>query len=218
MRLNLKSRIATLLRPNGKVAFLNRIKENGSFFDVGCGNNSPVKVNSLRPDLKYLGLDIGMYNQKEGFAEYIDQVMFTSAEGFAESIEQFNGQFDGILCAHNLEHCNDYKRVANAMCRALKPNGIMYLAFPCEESIDFPKRTGTLNFYDDSTHLNLIPFEAFKTQLNNNGVEILFATKNHKPKFLAFLGFLFEPISRRNKRCLPHGLTWAYYGFESIKY
>ena len=39
------------------------------------------------------------------------------------------------------------------MCISLKKGGILYMAFPCEESITFPSREGTLNFYDDPTHV-----------------------------------------------------------------
>jgi hypothetical protein len=47
----------------GRTTFLKSLKENASVLDVGCGNNSPIYFKSLRPDFRYIGIDVGDYNQ-----------------------------------------------------------------------------------------------------------------------------------------------------------
>ena len=59
------------------------------------------------------------------------------------------------------------------MCISLKQDGILYMAFPCEESVTFPSREGTLNFYDDPTHINIPIFDDILDQIKSNNLEIL---------------------------------------------
>ena len=41
--------------------------------DVGCGNNSPRIAKSIRPDIYYVGVDVGDYNQENGSIECADE-------------------------------------------------------------------------------------------------------------------------------------------------
>lgn len=202
-----------ILRPKGKIAFLRRLKSNAKLLDVGCGNNSPFKTKKILPQCEYVGLDIEDYNQAK--PNMADQYLLTKPERFAATIQQLENQFDVVISAHNLEHCDQREETLNAMLAALKKNGWLYLAFPCEASIHFPKRYGTLNYYDDYTHQLTPPdFESIITLLKKNGFEILYATKNYRPLLLRVVGFLIEPLSRYKKKAMRG--TWEYYGFESI--
>ena len=88
------------------------------------------------------------------------------------------------------------------------------MAFPCEESIGFPKRRGTLNFYDDETHSWLPKWETVMTAISAAGFSIDFASRRYRPFGLAAMGFLFEPLSAKLRKA--NGATWALYGFESV--
>lgn len=215
-QLTLKDKLAIILKPNGKAGFLHSIVKNGKIFDIGCGNNSPKYVKHKRPDLHYTGLDIGVYNQVSDFQNYTDQLIMTSPENFDKEIAKFNNEFDAIISAHNLEHCDDYKKVVIAMIGALKPGGKLYMAFPCEKSVNFPGRKGTLNFYDDDTHKNIIKYDEIIDLVKTNGLSIDFTAKQYKPILLAFLGLLLEPISIIRKKVMPLGSTWALWGFETV--
>lgn len=72
-------------------------------------------------------------------------------EEFALAISEFGGM-DAVVSLHNIEHCDDPAAVLAAIGRALVPGGRLYLALPCEASARFPRRRGTLNFFDDTTH------------------------------------------------------------------
>ena len=101
------------------------------------------------------------------------------------------------------------------MMSVLKVGGKIYLSFPCEQSVFFPKRDGTLNYYDDSTHKLTPPsFEKVGALMKKNEFEIIYSTRNYKPRILWFLGLLNEPISRYKGRNLVG--TWEFHGFESI--
>ncbi len=212
----IKANLIRIVIPRGKFSFVQSLPQGAKLFDIGCGNNSPEKIARLRPDLDYKGIDIGEYNQSENYDQYKENVIMSTPERFAQDIAQFDGEFDAVLSAHNLEHCNDYKAVVSAMIQALKPGGQLYTSFPSEKTANLPSREGTLNFYDDDTHLNLIPYDEYLQSLMDQGMSIDYAIKNHRPTLPAIIGGALEPISRLRKKNMPHGTTWAYYGFETI--
>jgi SAM-dependent methyltransferase len=201
------------LRSRGKIAFIASLNPNCKILDVGCGNNSPYLVKSLLPQCDYTGIDIGDYNQlSSGFA---DRYIITSPADFSKSISELAGQFDAVICSHNLEHCNDRIATLLAMLHSLKPGGRIYLSFPSEQSLLFPKRRGTLNYNDDATHKNLPPdFRVVKELIELHDFYFDFTTINYRPLILRIVGLIFEPISSLFGKVILG--TWEYYGFETI--
>jgi SAM-dependent methyltransferase len=214
--LRIKNIISKLIQPKGKYSFVDSIVRNGKVLDVGCGNNSPSMVKTLRPDIYYVGLDIGIYNQTNDHTKYADEFIVTNPEDFHLKIVSYSNTFDSVISTHNLEHCIDFVNVTLAMIKSLKEGGTLYASFPSEDSVRFPHRCGTLNFYDDDSHRNLISFSSFISILKENGMDILFATKRYRPPILFLCGLLYEPISRLSNKQAPAGATWALYGFETI--
>ena len=203
------------IKPRGKQSFIDSVVKNGKLLDVGCGNNSPYYVKTLRPDIHYTGLDIGIYNQTSDHSAYANEFILTDPEGFHGKIQERPNEFDAVVCAHNLEHCNDYMAVTLAMIQSLKAGGTMYISFPCEASVRFPKRAGSLNFYDDDSHRNLIPYAVFLPALKQHGMETLFAAQRYRPLIPFLAGVVLEPLSMLLKRQIPLA-TWALYGFETV--
>lgn len=200
----------------GKAPFVRGIPHQGRVLDVGCGNNSPEWFRQARPDLYYVGIDVGDYNHANDPSRFADEYIVCSPLEFAERIALFKGSMDAVVSHHNLEHCNDPDAVLSAMVSALKPGGKLYLAFPCEESVSFPKRGGCLNFYDDSSH-NVIPsWTKTLKVLEDAECRLEFSAKRYRPFPLFWQGLFFEPVSMFRKHVLPHGATWALYGFESV--
>ena len=215
-RLKIKCSIYKGINPHQKLCYIDSIVQNGKLFDIGCGNNSPYIVKTIRPDIYYVGLDIGVYNQTHVPSQYANEFIITEASRFHEKIAEFPDTFDSVISTHNLEHCDDYEKVTLAMLRSLKKGGTIFISFPSEESIRFPHRRGTLNFYDDSTHKNIIPYSSFISLLKQNGMNILFSRKRNRPFIPFIIGLLCEPFSRFFDKPAPAGGTWALYGFETI--
>ena len=202
-----------LLRNRGKHKFISNLNPEASILDVGCGNNSPYLIKSMLPRSTYTGLDIGDYNQiKPNIAnEYI----LTTSENFTNEIKKNICRYDAVISSHNIEHCDDRLGTFIAMLESLKVGGHLYISFPCEQSVSFPSRDGTLNYYDDKTHKQIPPdFDAFLNILKAKNFAIEFSVKNYRPYILWALGMLLEPYSKITNR--TNSLTWAYYGFESI--
>jgi SAM-dependent methyltransferase len=207
--------IKRLLQTKGKVAFLDRIKKNGKLLDVGCGNNSPYRIKCQRPDLYYIGLDIENYNQNTSPNRVADSYVLTSSENFPHEIWKLKDQLDAVISAHNLEHCDKPVDVLRAMVSSLKEGGRLYLSFPCEQSVFFPPRRGTLNFYDDLTHKQMPNLEEVRSLIEAEGLQIDFLAGHYRPHILKAGGMLLEPFAQFFNRTIP-GFTWSFYGFESI--
>jgi len=203
-----------VLNQKYKPDFILQLPRDAKVLDVGCGNNSAQSTKKLRPDIYYVGLDIGDYNQKDSPANHADEYIITSSQMFAEEIEKKPEIFAAVISSHNLEHCERPERVLSAMCRCLAPGGQLYLAFPSEASVNFPRRSGTLNFYDDDTHREVPRFLQVIERIQAAGLKIEFSAKQYRPPYKYLRGLLNEPRSAAKKRV--YSGTWALYGFESI--
>ena len=207
--------LVSWLRPRGKLAFLKSLPPGARVLDVGCGNNSPRDAKVLRPDLVYTGLDIGDYNQQDSI-RYADAYILVSPAEFAGAICAHGGLMDAVVSSHNLEHCDDPVAVLDAMVAALRPGGRLFLAFPCEESVRFPRRRGSLNFFDDGSHTAIPDWKQVLNTLRTRGVTLDYVCKRYRPTLPASLGLALEPLGWLLRRNMPGGSTWALYGFESI--
>ena len=96
----------------------------------------------------------------------------------------------------------------------VKKGGKIFLSFPTEKSINFPKRPA-LNYYTDKTHKSTPPKSKYViNELKKNNFEILFFKKRYRPIIFFLIGLILEPISIITKRCLKG--TWELYGMETI--
>jgi len=205
-----------LCKPKGRQAFLLAQMPGFTLLDVGCGNDSPALTKAVRPDCRYLGIDVADYNLSARSKQLADIYRVVPAEGFADAIAEFEGSVDAVVSWHNLEHCNDPKGVLRAMCRALRPGGALYLSFPSKASTGFPSRRGTLNFFDDPTHKQPPDVNDVLALLHAEGVEVTFLARRYRPLVPTVIGLLLEPVSALTRRLMPFGSTWAFYGFEVV--
>lgn len=202
-----------LINRHDKGAFLHQLKPSAQILDVGCGNNSPFYTKNILPMCDYTGLDIDDYNQSQ--PNVADHYIITTADKFAESIANFNGVFDAVISTHNLEHCDERNNTLNAMLGAVRLGGQIYMTFPCEKSVEFPSRPGTLNYYDDPTHKEVPPnFDQLISTIKSRGFKIEFAARRYKPFFFWLAGFFNEKKSVASNKVFIS--TWAYYGFEAV--
>ena len=204
-----------LLRPKGRYSFLNKIPKNSKILDVGCGNNSAFKTKVLLPNSYYVGIDIQDYANKLDSNIYADKYVLTDPKNFTKEIISINEKFDAVISSHNLEHCDDRYGTLDAMLDKLNKKGKIYLSFPSEKSLNFPKRLGCLNYYDDPTHKDLPPdFNLILELMKKKSLKIIFCDSSYKPFFLNLIGNITEIFSAYTKK-ITYGV-WEKWGFESI--
>ena len=194
--------------------FVKSLPKNARVLDVGCGNNSPTKIKLMRPDVYYVGIDVANYRQPDVAIAYGDEYKIVTPGDFAAEIANRKGAFDAVISSHNIEHCDQPSEVLEAMVNALGPGGRLYFSFPSAASVNFPHRTGTLNFYDDPTHKTLPDGPALVSALEAKGATVEYCAFRYRPPLYWLLGLLLEPVSAISKRVLRG--TWAFYGFETI--
>lgn len=207
---------ATVLRRRGKAAFILGLPQGGKVLDVGCGNASASYIKSLRPDIYYVGIDVGNYHQTPDSMSQMDEYLVSDAREFADTIAGLGPRFDAVISNHNLEHCDDQSSTLRAMAAVLKGRGKLYLAFPSEATENFPRRDGTLNFYDDDTHQAVPSWTDVLTELRSAGLTVDIARRRYRPPLLFVAGALLEPWSALNRRIDCWGASWAFWGFESV--
>lgn len=173
----------------GKQTFLLLLRgKKAKILDVGCGNNSPTLTKQLCPDAYYVGVDVGNYNNSPKSIALADEYQVFQSERFAEGIRHLNGSFDAVISSHNLEHCNHPEETLKAMCAKLKSGGKLFLSFPNSESVHFPHREGTLNFYDDPTHIYVPEMEQVLKWLKKEGMQEVKAIKGYQPLYYWIMG------------------------------
>lgn len=212
----LRAKLSAILRKNGKFSLLNNIRKqnpNPFILDIGCGNESVIKTKSIIPNCFYVGIDIYQKNHEQ-FSK-ADKMYFTKPEKFADKLTEIPYKFDVVISSHNLEHCNNRSKTFRTMLSKIKKYGFLYLSFPCEQSVHFPSRRGTLNYCDDKTHVYPPPsFQKLIIELKEKKFQILYSSQRYRPWILFICGLFIEVVSFLLNKTMRG--TWELYGFESI--
>jgi SAM-dependent methyltransferase len=162
-------------RINFKHSFIRRSigKENFALLDVGAGNHSATKITSLFPNCVYYGLDLNKEysNSKEDFAVMKDfyELDLTKLD-YAKVPDHF---FDMIVMTHVIEHLHNGDAVLPLLLTKLKPNGKFFIEYPGIKSTKLPSMHGTLNYYDDPTHVRIYSVEELSKIFLANNCEII---------------------------------------------
>jgi 2-polyprenyl-3-methyl-5-hydroxy-6-metoxy-1,4-benzoquinol methylase len=206
-------KLKAFLNRYSKTNFIYNIPKFGNVLDVGCGNDSPYRLKLIRSDLHYTGIDI--YDLNTISSKKAADIFIKSDElNFNNDLIKL-GKYDSIICSHVIEHVKEYAPLITIMIDKLKDGGQLYLSYPTLNSTNFPSRKGTLNFYDDNTHISIINSEIIKEILKKSNCKYKLIISN-KPRILWLIGLILEPYSIIINRNAPFGTTWAYYGFEDI--
>jgi len=140
-----------------KFAFTDKHVGNNTFnlLDIGAGNHSASLTKKLFPNCRYYGVDLDKFYNN-------DEADFKCMEAFYEmNLDdlQFDAipqsHFDVILLNHVIEHLQNGEEAIKALVPKLKTGGMIYIEFPGFRSTQLPRMKGTLNFYDDDTHIHI---------------------------------------------------------------
>ncbi|MBS1918455.1 MAG: class I SAM-dependent methyltransferase [Bacteroidetes bacterium] len=144
-----------------------------SLLDVGSGNHSASRITALFPHCKYYGIDREKtYNNDEkDFAAMSDfYELDLTALNFSTIPDNF---FDGIWMAHVIEHLHNGDAVLPGLLQKLKSGGYFYIEYPGAKSTRLPSMKGTLNFYDDDTHVRIYSVNELRKIFEDNGCTVL---------------------------------------------
>ena len=206
----LKDSVRNIINPYNFDTFLRGLPKDSIILDVGCGNNSPMRVKKILPNSHYIGIDIQNYNQKS--VDLADEYYVVDKSEFNNKINSFKN-IDVVISYHNLEHVDNRKLTLNAMKACLKKNGLIYIVTPSEKSIYFPSRKGTLNYFDDNSHKEKpVSFNWIIGELKNDRFEIIKSIKEYKPIWYYTIGLLKEFTKPKQTTYY----SWCFYGFEAI--
>ncbi len=180
--------------------------------DVGAGSHSATITKHWLPECNYTGIDIpGSYNNDETDFKAMDE--FIAMDLTQLEFEKIpENKFDMIVMSHVIEHLRNGDKVIAGLISKLKKNGIIYLEFPSERSVNFPSKKETLNFYDDPTHCRIFSVKEVSKILVENKLNIL--SSGVRRQFMNIFLMPFKIVYQTlTKGYVRGGVYWDYYGF-----
>lgn len=141
--------------------------------DIGAGNASASKTKLLFPNCVYYGLDLNKdYGNTEADFKLMEDFyeMDLTQLDFSPLPDHF---FDAIWIVHVIEHLHNGDAVIEGLLKKLKVGGYLYVEYPGEKSKSLPSMTGTLNYYDDATHVRLYSIPELKNLFERNHCKVL---------------------------------------------
>jgi trans-aconitate methyltransferase len=200
-----------------KYRFLNKLFKQGEFvlLDIGAGNHSASKTKKWFPNCEYHGLDLNKnYNNDENDFKLMQSFYELNLEELnLDSVP--NANFDFIMMAHVIEHLKNGDQVLVKLLAKLKPGGYLYVEYPGIKSTQLPRMKGTLNFFDDDTHVRVYSLtELYNLFLKNNTEIIKGGTRKYIPNILMMPFKVIHNLIKYGK-ILP-SIFWDFFGFAEF--
>jgi trans-aconitate methyltransferase len=200
-----------------KYRFLNKLFKQGEFvlLDIGAGNHSASKTKKWFPNCEYHGLDLNKnYNNDENDFKLMQSFYELNLEDLnLDSVP--NAHFDFIMMAHVIEHLKNGDQVLVKLLAKLKPGGYLYVEYPGIRSTRLPRMKGTLNFFDDDTHVRVYSLtELYNLFLKNNTEIIKGGTRRYMPNILMMPLKVIHNLIKYGK-ILP-SIFWDFFGFAEF--
>ena len=200
-----------------KYRFLNKLFKQGTFvlLDIGAGNHSASKTKKWFPNCEYHGLDLNKnYNNDENDFKLMKSFYELNLEDLnLDSVP--NAHFDFIMMAHVIEHLKNGDQVLVKLLAKLKPGGYLYVEYPGIRSTRLPRMKGTLNFFDDDTHVRVYSLtELYNLFLKNNTEIIKGGTRKYIPNILMMPFKVIHNLIKYGK-ILP-SIFWDFFGFAEF--
>ncbi len=200
-----------------KYRYLNKLFKQGEFvlLDIGAGNHSASKTKKWFPNCEYHGLDLNKnYNNDENDFKLMKSFYELNLEDLnLDSVP--NAHFDFIMMAHVIEHLKNGDQVLVKLLAKLKPGGYLYVEYPGIGSTRLPRMKGTLNFFDDDTHVRVYSLtELYNLFLKNNTEIIKGGTRKYIPNILMMPFKVIHNLIKYGK-ILP-SIFWDLFGFAEF--
>lgn len=183
-----------------------------TLLDVGSGNHSPSKTTSLFPGCSYDGIDL---DDNYAYAEADKNAM---THFFQMDLTQLelgaipDNYYDYINLAHIIEHLHNGDKVLLKLAEKLKKGGYMYVEYPGQKSTTLPSMYGTMNFYDDPTHVRIYSVKELRSLFEQNGFDVV--SGGMRRSWFYIFTIPLRALSYKMKGGkVPASVYWDLYGF-----
>lgn len=186
----------------------------GALLDLGSSDGETLgHMAQLRPDLRFFAADIMGFPEK-----YPPGCQFARADFEKEKLPWPDGSINSITCMHLVEHLQSLDALMREVRRLLAPGGRVYFETPHPKSLKLPSSkekgsvTFTLNFFDDPTHVEVVPVEKLAAAAKREGLQVVEDGISRNLLFAAsYPAFAFLPPSRKKYTSYIHWLGWSAY-------
>jgi 2-polyprenyl-3-methyl-5-hydroxy-6-metoxy-1,4-benzoquinol methylase len=162
----------------------------------------------LRPDLRLFAADIAGFPEK-----YPPGCQFHRGDVQTQKFPWDDASIDAITCIHLVEHLQDIRPLMSEVARLLKPGGRVFFETPHPKSLHVRSVPGSrfpLNFYDDTTHVRLVPADELASLARNAGLQVQFTGISRNWLFAAsHLFFAWLPPGRKKFTAYLHWIGWS---------
>lgn len=204
---------------NSKFIYLKKSFGNKTFklLDIGTGNHSASKTVSMFPACEYYGVDLNKdYNNSEE-----DFKVMKSFYEMDLTLLDFHvipdNYFDGIWMVHVIEHLHNGDQVIEKLISKLKVGGYMYIEYPGIKSTKLPSMHGSLNFYDDPSHVRIYSVKELTDLFDKLGCSVLKGGTRRNLFFILAAPFRILSHWVRGKKLIGN-IFWDTLGFAEYVY
>ena len=195
-----------------RAAFVAGVPKNGILLDLGSSDGETLRhFAELRPDLRLHAVDLA--GSPENYPPGCD---FQRADLQHDRLPWPDGSMSAITCMHLVEHLQDLNFLVKEVRRLLMPGGQVYFETPHPKTLNLPSPPGkaagtfTLNFFDDPTHVRVVPTSLLAQLARGEGLEITGEGISRNWLFAAsHLVYQFLPASRQKFTAQVHWLGWS---------